>query len=554
VANLPFSYFSYLRDRGLQQNTIMAQESPIDSEELLSSLFSKCQNLLSELQQFQDFLASHKRQGAVELRQFKSSINSELKSLEKLRHLNELESKKAHSLRSSNLPFYEAVWTTAKRCRGLVAIGRRVCLDGLPPSHLSSADSREKNGSRASRSDIRSKKKSVVVDIVAQGGEEWIKVSTVTETRLGFEIAKKGWEAGISSGDESDDGDHARGHEEEDREVELLRLAADLKMAASAIKVRYKHPSVRFVLQKIVEGRVREVDKILQDVRNTGAIVECGIAEKTAPNHPHRPASLEDLRNDVFSAVDIAKASWDGVPHKSSSDLEVIFNRLLPPTHPDFTPTVNVDCTLLLAIISDLSNLLPSSIPSSPAHHRAITRQMELEGSEPLLSTYLWPAMGSRKLVCTHEAAKRMREITLTIGTKTERERMWLLMGERDCQGLKGDDLIDGFQSLSEYQVPPEWNLPITEVESQNVISAAFENGDLPLVAKKVERRLTDINRSVFVYGWATGIMTLSSNRTVVKMIETVVGEELGEIIGPRVWVCGTARSLVGKEKGKHVE
>jgi len=127
------------------------------------------------------------------------------------------------------------------------------------------------------------------------------------------------------------------------------------------------------------------------------------------------------------------------------------------------------------------------------------------------------------------------------------------MMGEGDYEKLDTDALVGGFQKLSDYQVPKEWRLPISVVESEPVITAAFDNGVLPEVARKVEERLTDINRSVFLYGWATGIVTLSSNRTVVKMIEGVVGEEPKEVIGPKVLVCATARSLLGKEKGRSV-
>ena len=42
------------------------------------------------------------------------------------------------------------------------------------------------------------------MDFVARSGEEWVKVSTVTETRLLFERAKAGWEDGASSSGSED--------------------------------------------------------------------------------------------------------------------------------------------------------------------------------------------------------------------------------------------------------------------------------------------------------------------------------------------------------------
>ena len=45
--------------------------------------------------------------------------------------------------------------------------------------------------------------------------------------------------------------------------------------------------------------------------------------------------------------------------------------------------------------------------------------------------------------------------------------------------------------------------------------------------------------------------MTLTSNRSVKKQIEEIVESTEGEVEGPRIWLCNTARSLVGKEKGR---
>lgn len=124
----------------------------------------------------------------------------------------------------------------------------------------------------------------------------------------------------------------------------------------------------------------------------------------------------------------------------------------------------------------------------------------------------------------------------------------------------------------------------------------------LPPIARAVAAELSGINQSVFLFGWEAGITTVSSNRTVAKLIEGIIGEENarrgrgrkavgvgkeegkeggkegggkggkgggqewgkeggkeggeakedGMIIhGPEIWLCSTARSLVGKEKGR---
>jgi hypothetical protein len=205
----------------------------------------------------------------------------------------------------------------------------------------------------------------------------------------------------------------------------------------------------------------------------------------------------------------------------------------------------------LLAIVSDLSHC--KDITPSLQHHKAINRQIEIERERPLLPTELWPAMGSRELVCTSEAAKRMREIVETIGTETERERMAVLMGDRPAINTKSASLLDELQKLSDYQVPSELDLPIRVVDAKAATDSENKQAKLPPIAQEVESILSYINASVFMYGWVSGIMTISSNRTVVKQIETMIESQRDDenLQGPLIWVCDTARSLIGKEKGR---
>ena len=386
------------------------------------------------------------------------------------------------------------------------------------------------------------RKRSALVDIVAEDGEEWIKVSTITETRLLFEKAKAGWEAaGSDSDSEEEEGDdmtngcRGRAHNApsnndsdsdiDDDRVELLKMAEDLQRAAKKVRIRYKHPRIRFVLPKIIEGHNPAIDAILADIRATGAAVQC------ASSHP----PLSSYMNGTTHAPDY-------VPN--GDPLTSIFSRLVIDPLIHLTSTLNIDCTILLALISDLSH---SSLSPSPTFHRAIRRQIDLEASERLLPSSLYPAMNGRDLVCTSIAARRMREIVVQIGTPSEKIRAELLLGEGDAgNGKPGEGLRAGFKSASEYDVPDDWKLPI------KVVDGAYDLDHLPAVARKVEAELTEINRSVFLYGWASGWTTVSSNRTVAKAIESIVeadGEEEDE--GPRLWLCPTARSLVGKEKGR---
>ncbi|KAJ8607510.1 hypothetical protein MRB53_040220 [Persea americana] len=96
-----------------------------------------------------------------------------------------------HVLRSSNVPFYETLWATAKSNKRVIAFQKRFYWE-QPPA-------KKAKGVRPS---IR--KKSALVDVVADAGALWVKVSTVSENRLLFELARQGWEAESSGDDPSD--------------------------------------------------------------------------------------------------------------------------------------------------------------------------------------------------------------------------------------------------------------------------------------------------------------------------------------------------------------
>ena len=372
-------------------------------------------------------------------------------------------------------------------------------------------------------------KRCALVDIVARNGEEWIKVSTITESRLVFEIAKAQWEAADSSSSEDGGEDeigvngtaneklHSLGKEEEMDRIELVKVADDLLRASNAHRIHYKHPQIRFVLPKISSEPPKELLPILDRIRSTGAIIDLG---------------PQETRSDNLACL------------KAKS-----FPRLLPSPHPPLTDTLNIDCTILLALVSDLSHT--ANHPILPGYNAAITRQIELETREHLLPSSLWPAMADKNLVCTQEAATRMLEIVDTIGMPKERSRTELLLVSGESE-QNGEDLRKAFAEYSDYPIPPKLRLPIRVVPAActgSDIRSAIQTGALPSVAEQVAEQLTDINRSVFMYGWIQGVTTVSSNRTVAKQIEAIVEKDGSGAMGPEIWLREPARSLLGKEK-----
>lgn len=382
------------------------------------------------------------------------------------------------------------------------------------------------------------KKQSALVDIVAENGKQWIKVSTVTESRLLFDLAKAGWErdSEVSASDEgSSFGDSSTqksvvsasdaGAEDE---VEIVRLAHDLHKASQATYVDYEHPEIVFLLPRLPKDSTSaEIDRILTKVKVTGAKVRCG---------PIKPLhiSLQDfLRRMVISNTGL-------------------------------TPTLNIDCTILLALVSDLSHCSASDLlqrSDAPQYHPVIRKQIAGEEQEALLPQVLYPILDDRHLVCTQEAAKRMREIVSTMGTVAERARTDIFIGkegtEESTRSNEGRTAVaaKALQELS-IHATPSLRLPIEIVDSQ----PSFNASSLPTAAAEVGSKLSALNRSVFFYGWAEDITTITSNKVVATEIEQMIIDlkkrdagDQEKLKGPKLWICDTARSLVGKEKGRKI-
>jgi hypothetical protein len=206
----------------------------------------------------------------------------------------------------------------------------------------------------------------------------------------------------------------------------------------------------------------------------------------------------------------------------------------------NYTLLTHILGTLLLAIVSDISH---GQVQEEPWFNKNVRIQIQIEEKKKLMLNSLWPAMDGRDLVCTKLAAQRMREIVDTIGTETEKARTRITMGDDSSQ--PPEQLLHDFGTLSAHDVPASWRLPIKIVDED-----ALEIERATKFHGQVVDQLTDINKSVFLYGWLSGNTTITSNRVAAKAVEKAVEVyRTSDAIGPDVWICPTARSLVAKEK-----
>ncbi len=291
-----------------------------------------------------------------------------------------------------------------------------------------------------------------------------------------------------------------------------------------------------------------DVDAFIADLRATGAEVQCGT---------------------TWQSLLLPAPRFD-------------FDRLTPALDPvPMTDRINIDCTILLALVSDISHLpkqqLAATSETSPTYHKAILRQIEAEQSSPLLPSEIYPLLANRSLECTSHAAQRMREIVQCMGTHSEQIRADIVLGEGIYQDQSSADLQCALREHSVHTVPTDIQLPIkvvafdaTELLSPAVKQDTTQDGTryqpFPRsIAARAESRmhLTPINMSVFIYGWRQQMVTLTSNRVVAAGLLRVINELLDEdedsevgnagydelFLGPQIYMCDVARSLIGKAK-----
>ncbi|KAF1819799.1 uncharacterized protein K489DRAFT_390464 [Dissoconium aciculare CBS 342.82] len=482
-----------------QNETQDAVGDGVSVETVLGDLTARAEIILSELEAFRRYLRQIKQEQHIELAQFRNSVTSELSMLGRLASKIDEEST-SHNARSSNLPFMETVWLHAKRSRNLVALRKRLYYNSNGKTLSEAMAHVGLNPQKPKKRGL--KDSSVTVDAITEAGLKWVKVSLVTHTRLMFDLAKQGW-TGTSDDEYSDYGSD---DEDGDTDIPLLKTTKELCQAATCLRVRTRKPQVHLLLPRVTMGQSAEVDAIVESCRKAGAIVCCG------KDTSHIP------------------------------ELQDAFVNMVPPLKPIVSDIANIDCTILLALVSDFSH---AKVSKEPWFHPALKREVEIEGDENLLPSLLYPALGNRKLVCTHEAAVRMREIVDTLGTPTEVARTRILMGDDNADDQPG--LVKSMQELSAYDVPSEWRIPVVIVD-QNENDCQSK---LPAEAVLAGSKMTPINKSVFLYGWALGCTTITSNRAAVKQIENSLQQhiDLDDSVFPSLWLCPTARSLVGKER-----
>jgi hypothetical protein len=495
-----------LGNLNLESDTTHGATPRAELEATIAGLIERGKTLNDEVEAYVSAVLEKQKVGKVynpvEYRTLRNDMRNELAFLNKIADSKMDEEKARHYIVSSNLSYYEALWGAAKRSSGLQSFRKYFFWDARTPTFNGSA----RRFSLEKRPQPK-KKAMAIVDIVAGEGMEWIRVSTVSEKRILFDLAKLGWMNDSDSEDEDISDERSNDDEEDDEDqIDVVRNARELARAARANPIRGRPPKVHFVLTRVTPGKTPAIDMIINKIRATGAIVQCG----------------------------------DDIP--TSLPIDQVLPQLLIDPSRTLSKTLNIDCTILLALISDISH---RPCPILDWYPGEVIAQIKEEAGEHLLPIHLYPAIGSHPMVCTKEAAEQMNVIVHTLATDSEKLRADLLLGQGDKEGQSSEQLVVEWVAISDHKIPSGFTLPI--------VVKAFDldtiTEGLPKVASKVAAELGTLNKSIFLYGWANALTTLSANRGRARQIETIINEHRlkdGET-GPHIWLCGESRSLIAK-------
>ncbi|KAM0271122.1 hypothetical protein ACHAQH_009209 [Verticillium albo-atrum] len=516
---------------GVEQSTDHT-EAHADILQQCQTIVSRISALIDELQQLKEVVDQRPvvgskplpwNQAITGLGYFERLVLSEKRNVDNMLKLCEtaqdddtdletLNNKLRTKLDACNYKFHDLVWSTAKKCRNLVGLRRE-----FP------------------RTQSNRKTDTVIVDAVVSGGAEWIKVVTTTDRRLFYEMTDAGWDW---EDDEDGDPNEPPLPEGSENDIEVARFARQLVAAASITYHEYRRPSVRIVMSRIREGENAHVDKLLNYVRTFGGEIDL---------------TLETAADESGILAQPTPSIEDALSH--------LVNR---EPFKDFTDTLNVDCSVFMALASDFSHMTigPDSDLLRSTQHLIDARD-EVENGPRLLTT-MYPAITGRDLVCTQDAADTFLKIAYDIGTESEVARARILFEgpedaplDADAKAQDRKRRLASLAKLSCYPVPDDLQLPIRTVgtitwdDAQHLV----KTHDLPEVALVVGQKgsgLNAMNVSSFLYGWKARLTTITSNWEAAKRLKTVIEANRvagDEVVGPQIWRIPFARKLLAKPR-----
>ncbi|KAG5999436.1 hypothetical protein E4U21_006816 [Claviceps maximensis] len=413
-------------------------------------------------------------------------------------------------------------WSVLKRCHSLVAVNQ--AFQGSARASRREEISKMPNlTSRQKELTHRTMKQQAKVEVhVVAGGAEWVHVSTLQPDRLARQMSDCGWSWGEHQARDVVD-------EDEWGDIPLTKQIKRLVAATKINRHEYRVPRLRIVMPNIGDDNV-DINVLLEQFTRLDPSVHMVVEQRNGTFLRTPPPSFEDAIGNLVGS------ELDGL-----------------------TETLNLDHSILVDLISDITHLRLDPEPWQADTTRAQIEEEAEHGG--LMAKMLYPLLQGRKLVCTLEAAEHFHQVLRTVGTASEKERGKLLVPFGQESPLYNDNTVVSreairarFQQLSIYDIPPSVQLPVTvmtECWTEEAIQRDFAALSLPDVALEVVRHcdFKSAKLSVFMYGWASGNVTLTSNKEIKAQFKTLIEthRRRDDDYGPSIWRVDVTRNLLAK-------
>ncbi|KAK3302688.1 uncharacterized protein B0T15DRAFT_569808 [Chaetomium strumarium] len=403
-------------------------------------------------------------------------------------------------------------WAVVRKCRGLVAINKDFTRSPRLPVPLEDG------------------LKPVAVDAVVDSGTTWLKFIYISSKALEYQVVAEGWASepeDDEDGEAADAVDGGLGHTEFADTVNKIVLAA-----------RWNHcQQVHLILPGLREGRSEAVDRMIHYIRhNIGdGDVSVQVSCADSPFLTKPPPPLDD------AIIALVK---DRDP-------------LVGDDYGRRTGTVNLDLSALVALVTDLQH--GPIITQFILDHE--TDSNELVAQQDILLSVLYPALRRRKLVCTGLAAAYFRKLIDAISTHSEETRANFILppSEVTSEPLSAEELRQTLQKWSTVPVPDNLYLPVQIVPDIDLpdVEALIEASKLTPMALGVARDSSPLNRSVYCYGWAHRLTTVTGHRGIERQVRLSLvrpwtrGEDSGDERPPDICHRHLGGYLIHRDKPK---
>ncbi|KAL9556093.1 hypothetical protein PS6_002497 [Mucor atramentarius] len=429
-----------------------------DSVDLISSiqlLRDKCTTILGQCKAWND------QQPIEGLHRYTNSLTAELHFIDKLLD-NPKKIKKEH-VQSTNLSYLEAVF------EALSQVGER----RNEVMRLVSAPAENNNQWMSRAAMIRNH--SVKVDIVTGNGLVWIKVIARNAKAFRHELMGLEWDDSSSSSDEDEDDEDSYDNDCKQSSLAssgdfdslpIFKKAREYLKTAQAHHVQFHTPIVVFAFMRIRPEEDMFVQRIMDRLTEIGIVVYM-----QDPNNTLQSSYLPLLKN--------------------VGDLDHLT-----------TPSINLDVSSVLAILSELSHhvCLPEQVSAIP-----IQVQAEREALVPALPQIL-PYITGKKLFIIQTAYDRLEDIVHVVGGPNETARFNYLFRKHLGLDLEFDqDLWTVLPSLSVEIIPDASSEAFVKLLDPPSQKSKLNNG------RKIRTRFSDFHAKIFGSGDHYKMTTLTS-------------------------------------------